>query len=167
MRTRTLAIITALCAALVLAWLFAPKREIATEMRIDADPAAVWAVLTDGQAYPDWNPFIIQMEGKIAEGEILTNKILPIGAEVMTFMPEVLIATENKELRWLGRAFVSGIFDGEHYFQLTPDEGGTRLVHGEVFSGVALWFMDVEQFIPNFEAMNSALAAEVEARALN
>src|SRR5262249_4977516 len=54
----------------------------------------------------------------------------------MTFKPEVLVATPNKELRWLGKLGLHGIFDGEHFFVLTTNgDGTTRLNHGERFSG--------------------------------
>ena len=32
----------------------------------------------------------------------------------MTFKPKVLIAELNRELRWLGRLLVPGLFDGKH-----------------------------------------------------
>ena len=39
-------------------------REIRAETVIAAPPEAVWRVLTDFAAYPDWNPFIRSIEGK-------------------------------------------------------------------------------------------------------
>ncbi len=40
-------------------------------------------------------------------------------------------------MRWLGKLFVGGIFDGEHYFLLEPiDENRTRILDGENFSGL-------------------------------
>ena len=84
----------------------------------------------------------------------------------MTFRPTVLRAEPERELRWLGRLLLPRIFDGEHYFVIEDHEGGTRLVHGERFHGVLLWFIDANQFRADFERMNAALKARVEAGAI-
>jgi hypothetical protein len=63
------------------------------------------------------------------------------GEHGMSFKPEVLVATPNEELRWLGKLGLHGIADGEHYFILsTNDDGTTRLNHGERFSGALVAF---------------------------
>jgi hypothetical protein len=86
----------------------------------------------------------------------------------MTFRPVVLVAEPAKELRWRGQVLLPGLFDGEHYFRLTPEvDGTTFLTHGEVFSGL----LSRRIFTPairdatlkGFEAMNSALKARAEA----
>ncbi|MEL7463273.1 MAG: SRPBCC domain-containing protein [Pseudomonadota bacterium] len=142
---------------------FAPEEEIVTSTVLPGSPAAAFAALTDGAAYPDWNPFITAFSGEALVGETLTITVDPAGSDPMTFAPEVLVADPGRELRWLGSAPIPGVFDGEHYFILEAAEGGTRLTHGERFSGVALWFMDVEAFRADFEAMNEALARHLVA----
>lgn len=147
------------------AFAFAPAREIVTEIEIDATPGKVWSVLADPAGYADWNPFLVSMEGEIAEGATLTNRMKPAGGGEMTFRPTVLKVEPGKELRWLGRLLLPRIFDGEHYFILEERDGGTRLVHGERFHGVGLWLIGVERFRADFEAMNAALKARAEGRA--
>ena len=44
-------------------------RRIDTEILIQASSERVWAVLTDFAAYPEWNPFIVSLEGKAEWGE--------------------------------------------------------------------------------------------------
>lgn len=144
------------------AFVFAPRATVVTEVDIDATPGEVWSVLGDPESYREWNPFIVSMEGELVEGATLTNTMRPEGGSEMTFRPTVLRAEPEKELRWLGRLFLPRIFDGEHYFLLDERDGGTRLVHGEAFHGVLLWFMDVERFRADFERMNAALKARVE-----
>lgn len=150
-----------LAAAIAGAFTFAPRAEIVTENRIDATPAAVWAVLADPASHSRWNPFLVRMEGELTEGARLTNTMHPGRGKEMTFRPVVLKVTPHRELRWLGRLFVPRIFDGEHYFLLEDRDGATHLTHGEKFRGVGLWFTDVEAFRSDFEAMNAALKAEV------
>lgn len=135
-----------------------PKNEVVTETRIHARPEQVWSVLTDGKRYSEWNPFIRDMQGEIEKGNKLKNTMEPSPGNQMIFKPTILEATPNKELRWRGRTGISGVFDGEHYFLLEPDNDGTRFIHGEKFSGFALWFINTDKFKDNFEAMNEALS---------
>ena len=79
----------------------------------------------------------------------------------MNFKPELLKKDENKEFRWKGKMWFKGLFDGEHYFKLTTDENGhTKLIHGENFSGILSGL--ILRFIGSdthqgFEKMNEAL----------
>ena len=138
-----------------------PKNEIRTEITIPASPADVWSVLADADAYALWNPFIVEMQGTIATGAHLTTTMEISPGNRQTFHPRILTARSNVELRWLGRAGLPGLFDGEHYFILKAVPEGTHLIHGERFSGLALWFIDTDQFEQNFEAMNAALSERV------
>lgn len=156
------AAVSAAVIIIVGAFAFAPRAEIVTEVGIDATPAQVWSLLGNPGSYRDWNPFIVSMEGELAEGATLVNTLRPQAGSEMTFRPTVLKAEPERELRWLGRLFVPRIFDGEHYFVLDEREGGTRLVHGERFHGVLLWFIDANRFRADFERMNAALKAQVE-----
>ena len=36
---------------------------------IRSTPQQVWAILTDAAAYPQWNPAVTRIEGRIAPGE--------------------------------------------------------------------------------------------------
>jgi hypothetical protein len=65
----------------------------------------------------------------------------------------------------LGRLGLPRLFDGEHYFLLEAEHGGTRLVQGERFCGVLLWVMDVQRFRADFERANEALKVRAEAQA--
>ena len=59
------------------------------------------------------------------------------GMKPQVFTPKVLKLKKNREFRWLGHLFIKGLFDGEHYFVLEEsDNGGTKVIHGEIFSGI-------------------------------
>jgi hypothetical protein len=138
------------------------------EQHIDIDdtPAAVWAVLTNGPAYPDWNPFIIQLEGELRVGAKLTVRIAPPGGRAMTFRPTVTSVEPAARLEWLGRVGLPGIFDGRHSFTLTELDGGrTRLTQAESFSGILTWLSKkvFERTSRGFSAMNAELAARCHA----
>jgi len=143
-----------------------PSYQIETEIEINATPAAVWNVLTDFAAYPDWNPFIRSIQGEIAQGEQIEVRIQPSGAKSMTFRPTVLVAEADRELRWLGRLLLPGVFDGEHRFvieKLADDR--VLFQHSENFSGILLPLLrsglgkDTKR---GFLEMNLALKARAE-----
>ena len=162
----TTAIVTAvtLTAALGVGQLTGPS--ISTEIEINAPASAVWAQLAAGDAYADWNPFIKHLSGNLEVGKHLNVTIQSEGNSPMDFTPEILVAAENAELRWVGKLGVRGIFDGEHHFILEETDRGTMIFrHGESFTGIhgypllALIREDTEN---GFKAMNAALKARVE-----
>jgi hypothetical protein len=125
----------------------------------------VWAVVTDVAAYPEWNPFIRRISGELREGARLEVRIEPPGARATTFKPTVRAVETNRELRWLGRLLVPGIFDGEHSLRIEPRAGGgSRFVQSERFSGVLVGLVKgmLAKTEVGFEQMNAALKARVE-----
>ena len=143
-------------------------RELRHEIEIDAPPAAVWAVLTDTGAYPDWNPFVRRLSGELRAGARLEARIAPPHGRAMTFKPTVLTAEPNRELRWLGRFLLPGLFDGEHSFRIEPAAGGrARFIQTERCSGILTGLLGsaLDKTQLGFEQMNDALKLRVEARA--
>jgi hypothetical protein len=114
-------------------------RTISSSIDIDAAPGKVWAILTDLASYQEWNPFIQSAAGTVAVGARLTLRMVSSAGRATTFRPRVLTADPGRELRWLGRLGVPGIFDGEHSFVLTATPGGgTHLTQAERFTGVLI-----------------------------
>ncbi len=143
------------------------RRELRTEIEIAAPAGRVWQVLIDFAAYPRWNPFIREAEGVLAVGARLRVRIQPPGGRTMTFRPRVLAVVPGRELRWLGRVGMPGLFDGEHVFTIeSVGAGRVRLVHREIFTGLLVpvlvgWLEAGTR--RGFEAMNAALRARAEA----
>lgn len=142
------------------------RHQLHTEIDIDSPPEIVWDFLTDLDAYPDWNPFIVSAEGVVGVGERLTNRLQSPGGKVMTFKPTVTVVEPAETFEWLGRLGMSGIFDGRHRFELhVMADGGTRLVHSEELSGVLVRLLRKSldtKTKKSFEAMNSELKARAE-----
>ncbi len=68
----------------------------------------------------------------------------------------------ERRLEWVGRIPV--LFTGRHFFELSPSDGGTELVHGEDLSGlVPMTFSEarIERQKAAYQAMNVALANRV------
>jgi hypothetical protein len=140
---------------------------LSTSIDIDADPEAVWAVLSDLPSYPSWNPFIREARGELAAGERLDLRMQPEGGRAMRFRPIVLNAEPGRGLRWLGRLVAPGVFDGEHRFSIEPIAGGSRLIQEERFTGVLVPLLANglrTRTLPAFEQLNEALRERAEAR---
>lgn len=146
-------------------------KEIKTSITINAPVAKVWQVLTDFEQYPAWNPFIKSLTGDVKVGNTIAARIEPPGAQGMTFKPTVLAFDINKEFRWKGKLLVSGLFDGEHIFELTDNGNGTTtFVQREVFTGILVPLfakMLDNTTLAGFNQMNEALKARAEVAAKN
>jgi hypothetical protein len=132
--------------------------EIRTQIIIQAAPEKVWMILTDFKNYPNWNSFIPRIEGQIKEGKRLIVKIQPPGKKGMIFKPTVTSKIENRELKWLGRLFIKGFFDGEHKFEIIDNNNGTvTFIQSEKFSGVLVRLFNFDTTEKGFEEMNKQL----------
>ena len=141
--------------------------QLHTEIEIDATPERIWSHLTDFAAYPQWNPFIRSIRGIAQKGSKLYVRIQPGGSKGMTFHPTVLVSDPGRELRWLGRLLLPGLFDGEHRFVIEPVTAGkVRFQQSETFSGILVPFFksSLERNTRSgFEEMNLAFKKRVEA----
>ncbi len=112
-------------------------KEIKTEILINATPQKVWAILTDFENYPNWNPFIKLIKGQVTVGNTITARMEPPKASGMTFKPKILAFETNKEFCWLGHLLFPGLFDGEHKFELIDNKNGTTtFMQSEKFKGI-------------------------------
>ena len=137
-----------------------------TEIDIDAPAERVWDILTNIADYSLWNEFIPHMAGSLAPGERLEIRIEPPGGAAMTFRPTVLAVEPGRELRWVGRLLIPGLFDGEHQFEIRPlGRGRVRFVQQERFTGmlVPLFARNLDDHtLRGFNAMNAALKLRAE-----
>ncbi|MCJ7715152.1 MAG: SRPBCC domain-containing protein [Anaerolineales bacterium] len=141
-------------------------RKLKSEIIIEASADEIWNVLLDHQAYPTWNPFIKQISGSTTVGETLEVTIQSEGNKPMAFKPLVLVNRTNEEFRWIGKLWIKGIFDGEHYFILEDlGSGQTKFIQGEKFKGILSGLMLAmigKDTLGGFNAMNGALKEQVE-----
>ncbi len=142
-------------------------RELRTEIEINGTIDRVWEVLTDFRSFPEWNPFIKKIEGELKVGEQLKVYMEPPGGKGMTFKPVVKRLEPKTEFRWLGNLLITGIFDGEHIFQLEQiNDIKTKFIHRENFNELLvslLWISLNSSTRRGFEEMNKALKERIEA----
>ena len=130
-----------------------------TETVIEAPPAAVWAVLTDTQAYKEWNPVLIPIEGKLAQGETLRYQMVEPGKDPVEVKSKVKRIVEEKLLNQSGGVW--GILTYDHRWMLEPVDGGTKVTQHEEYRGIGVWFWDYSWVEPAYAEANEKLKQRV------
>jgi hypothetical protein len=130
------------------------------DVNIQASPSAVWGLLTDAKAYPNWNSTVTAIEGEIREGERLR---LHVPGTERTFTPLVSGIVPNERMTWTGG--VAPLFKGVRSFVLKARaDNTTDFSMAERFSGLMLPFVkgSMPDFVPVFERYADDLKREAE-----
>ena len=143
------------------------SKSIETAIEIRSPPCRVFAVLAEFARYPEWNPYHIRVTGIPEAGASLDIRVLrPDGKVVDVPHVRMLEVEPCRALVWGGG--VSGLFRGEHRFDLSPGPAGvTLLSQSEHFSGLFTGLADlpVDVLTEGYEAMNAALKSHMVATA--
>ena len=141
------------------------RKEIRTEIIINANQQDVWKVLSDFEKYPEWNPFILDMKGKAVKDEKLEVSLLLKEDKTFDIKPTVQKAEEGSYFEWYGKSPL-GFFNGRHYFKIEKiGDNQVKFIHGERFTG---WLVRPilkkigENTREGFIKMNKALKERVE-----
>ena len=137
----------------------ATRKTFLVEIWIPAPPEAVWEVLIDTEAYPQWNPVFVEVDGAYAQGETVLNMVREPDGAILEMTATVETLLPNAELRQSGG--IPGILTFDHRWLLEPADGGTRVVQHEVDRGIGLWFWSSDWLEPAYAAANEALAERV------
>jgi hypothetical protein len=139
---------------------------VRTSVSIAAPPDAVWRVLTDFSAYPQWNEVIRSVRTEARVGAPMRFTIQIEGMRPLPLAAKIVRCAPGRELAWRGGApIVPGLAWGEHYFELAPSGDGTQLTHGENFGGLlGLLVRGVAhaRVVRTYEALNRAIKARAE-----
>jgi hypothetical protein len=136
-------------------------KEYSATTMINASPETIWAILTNASGYPEWDPGVDRIEGRIAPGEKITafTKLSPGRAfpvKVTEFVP-------NQKMTWSG-GMPLGLFKGERTFTLVPQgNGATQFTVREVFSGPLLPL--IGRSLPDLNAAFEQFAAGLKNQA--
>lgn len=139
--------------------------QLRTEIEIDAEPDRVWRVLVGFAEYPEWNPYLTSVDGPLVEGASLTLVSASTDGSERRQRVSVVKIEPPRCLRYRSKLWLPRLFDGEHYFELTPLDGGrTRLVQGEDLTGALVQSMGprLTAMARGFVGMNQALKKRVE-----
>jgi len=142
---------------------------IHTEIDLESPPEAAWQTLVDFAAYPEWNPFLKMVDGRISPGARLRVQMQLGDGKLRTFHPKIIRYTPGEEIRWLGKLWIPGLLDGEHSLFLErfrPDR--VRFFQREIFRGVLTPVIRRrrDEIFAAFTKMNQAFKARVEGEVL-
>ena len=129
---------------------------------INAPPERIWAILTDGAAYADWDSGVDRVEGRIAPGETITvySKASPGRA----FPVKVTDVVPNQQMTWSG-GMPLGLFRGVRTFRISPaGDGATRFHMREEYTGplLPMIWRSMPDLGPSFEQFAKGLKARAE-----
>ncbi len=132
---------------------------------IHATPKRIWAILSDAARYPEWNPTVTKVEGRIAGGQrIAVHVTINPGR---AFPVTVAVFEPPSRMVWRG-GLSWGLFVGERVFVLTPRaDGNVAFSMRETFTGwlAPLIGRTLPNMQPAFDEFVAALKREAERRA--
>lgn len=138
-------------------------RSYEVRRHIAAEPAVVWATLTDGDTLVAAGTGIQRIDGVIASGATFT--LWSAAAPGRGFRTTVTATDPPHRMVWRG-GLPAGLFRGVRTFTLAPVDGGTDFTMREEFSGPLLpvvW-RTMPDLQPSFDAFAEALARTSEDR---
>ncbi len=126
---------------------------------IDAEPAAVWAVLLDGPRYPEWGSGITAVDGPIVDGgKITVHAAVSPGRA----FPVRVAIDRPGPMSWTG-GMPLGLFRGHRTFTVTDEGLVTRLTVREEYTGLLLPL--IWRSMPDLGPSFTQFTAGVKARA--
>ena len=141
-------------------------KTIETVIMVDSNPDKIWSILTNFKEYELWNPFMIKVVGNAILGSKIEVNIKTISGKQRTYFPIITKCEINRELRWKGKSFLPGIFDGERIFVIEKShDNKVSFLHKEVFKGLGVKLVGnkLDQGLrESFVSMNKALKARAE-----
>lgn len=132
-----------------------------TETTIAAPPEKIWAILTDGAAYPTWNSTVQRVEGTIGPREKI--KVFATISPGRAFPVTVSQFYEPKAMTW-SSGMPMGLFKGLRTFTLDSTGAATTFRMSEVFSGPLspLIGRSIPDLQPEFEKFAACLKEKAE-----
>jgi hypothetical protein len=129
---------------------------------IAAKPETVWSLLTDAARFPEWNPAVSRIEGRIGPGETIKVHV-PINP-ARTFPIKVAVFEAPRRMVWRG-GMPLGLFTGERTFTLSARDDSTDFEMREVYTGplAGMMFRQIPDLSGAFEEFGEALKRRAEA----
>ena len=141
-------------------------KTIETDIIVNSNPDKSWGILTNFKEYELWNPFMTKVVGNAILGSRIEVNIKTISGKKRTYFPIITKCEINRELRWKGKSFLPGIFDGERIFVIEKsNDNRVSFLHKEVFKGLGVKLVGnkLDQDLrESFVRMNKALKARAE-----
>ncbi|HEY7228014.1 MAG TPA: SRPBCC domain-containing protein [Nitrososphaeraceae archaeon] len=141
-------------------------KTIETQIKTNSTPEKIWKILINFEEYELWNPFMIKIVGDAKLGSKIMVRIQTVSGKQRTYYPTITRLEINKELRWKGKSFLPGIFDGERIFIIEKSaDNKVSFIHKEIFTGLGVRLVGnkLDQDLRvSFDKMNIALKTKAE-----
>ena len=137
-------------------------RMIETRRMIAAEPAAIWAVLTDPARIVAGGLGVLRLDGTIAAGQKIRLESAVAPGRIFTLTLTIAEASAPQKMVWTSGAPL--IFNGRRTFNLTAKPGGTEFHMAEVYKGLMLPLIwrSMPDMQPGFELFADGLKRVVE-----
>ena len=141
------------------------KREVFTEIEINASREQVWSVLTDFEKMPQWSSSFQGIEGEFKEGGKAASYFkAPIGKKNMKFEHTIIEFKEGVSFGW-SDPLTMGMKDHHLYKLEELPNGNTRFIQTDGVEGGATHFLG-KLVVNNMKSMylkfNQELKEQVE-----
>lgn len=136
---------------------------IDTSIDIEATPGEIWQVLTDLNAYDQWNPMLNRVRSSLAPGSRVSFQVQRDSGSPLKLEGRIRRLSECRHLAWRGGSVL--FICGEHYFRIEQLHSRLcRLHHGEYFKGLFLPLLRpmLRKGEALYLAMNTALKQRVQ-----
>lgn len=141
-------------------------RQVHTFIDIHAPASLVWAILADFGTYRRWNPLIRGILGRPTTGAEIEVRLRSLQGNDVSIRSKIVRAREPRELRWLDRWTMPGMFSSERRFRIESlPEGGVRFHHGEQAKGLMAPLLSRRRQLRSkaeLDGMNTALKKRAE-----
>lgn len=125
--------------------------KIATEVALQASPDAIWNILTDFAAYPEWNRVFTAVRGQAAADAALEVDLKYYGRDKQKKTGQVTGFIVPKYFSWMWIHSLGAWFTSvEHVFRLKEKDDGRTIFYQDVYyTGLGLKFRrrEVEHYV--------------------
>jgi hypothetical protein len=131
--------------------------------RIEAGPDTIWAILTDAEAYSQWDSGVIRVEGRIAPGEKI--KVVSEANPSRAFPVRVTEFEPGRKMVWSG-GMPLGLFRGVRTLTLEPAGDSTGFSMREEYTGpfLPLIWRSMPDQQPSFDKFADGLKRRAESK---
>lgn len=134
-------------------------KSVQEEVIVPSSPEVVWQVLTDLEAYSEWNPVFLLLEGELKQGGKVKYKVTEADDKSANISARIEKLVPNKLLNQSGGLW--GLITFNHTYTLTPVEQGTKVTIFEEYTGAYVHFWDESQIAKQYKKLAQALKTRV------
>lgn len=150
-------VIAAIAVAAILLILFIiGKKSVHAEIKVQASPAQVWAILTDIQQIREWNHVLIPVEGELVEGNKIKYEFYQEQGGKATIIDAKVNRIEKEKLI-NQKGGIPGVLTFDHQYRLESVSVGTKVIIHEDYRGIMVPFWNPKPVEQAYKRLLSSL----------